>query len=105
MAQYVGYWDNHIKYKEGPFVICGGPLPLASRGRIEAEVRGYHTSMVPHSSILTLIKPLRSRMSMPEIVDWLNAEAQAGRIRCGDDGVWRAPPGAPKGDTSEPDQR
>jgi len=56
MAQVVGYMDNHVEFKEGPFVICNA---LGNGWRIEVELKGHICPVLPDASIYELIKRLR----------------------------------------------
>jgi hypothetical protein len=55
MAQIVGYYENDVKYKEGPFVICN---PLGNGWRIEVELKGHYCPVLPDLSIYPIIRAL-----------------------------------------------
>ena len=53
MAQEVGYFENHIEYEEGPFVMVD-----AHGWRVEVELKGHHCPCLPGTSIYALRKAL-----------------------------------------------
>ncbi len=83
MAQIVGYFENDIVFKEGPFVLCN----VGGRFRIESEYKGHHCSTLLHPSIYTLLESERNykpgcrvlRECEPD-VNWLNEQVHIGRI-------------------------
>jgi hypothetical protein len=80
MVQYVGYWDNNVEYKEGPFVLCGPPI--GSVGRIECEVKGHFCPCMVHPSIYKLINHHNwfKNCTKSYIVDRLNQLVIIGEI-------------------------
>lgn len=75
MAQVVGYMDNHVEFKEGPFVICN---PLGNGWRIEVERKGHFCPVLPDASIYGLIK--RMKMYAGKFVAKSDAEALCNRL-------------------------
>lgn len=80
MAQKVGYGENNFPYLEGPFVIC-----ILEKGRIEVELKGHCTSVLPDLSIYKLLERTYGSThyrsaSLESQVDWLNEQVKLGRI-------------------------
>lgn len=90
MAQKVGYFENNVTFKEGPFVLVD-----AGGWRIEVKLRGHHCPVLPHSSIY----PIKERLGWPLgkindtvratlVCDKLNEMVRAGKIVEQDNGLW-----------------
>lgn len=86
MAQKVGYWDNNVKYTEGPFVgVNAGGWRIEVATGLANEIS---TPALPHFSIYRLLeiekgkKPgkLQTFEEISIFVDWLNQEVTNGRI-------------------------
>jgi hypothetical protein len=83
MAQEVGYFENHVKYTEGPFVIVD-----ANGWRIEVELKEYHCPVLPEDTIYQLCKEKLGRRlakfdhksDAATLCDWLNQEVRQGSI-------------------------
>lgn len=84
MAQEVSFFKNNVEYTEGPFVI----VSVSGSWRIEAELKGHHCPVLPHDSILELIKGIAlrptglngTREEAAHICDVLNARVRHGLI-------------------------
>lgn len=95
MAKIVGFFQDHIAYSEGPFVLCS--IMGGSHYRLEAEMKGHHTSVFPEDSIYCLafhevlyIPANGTRAYSEPVVDWLNEQVRKGRIVL-DGLVWVCP--------------
>lgn len=90
MAQVVKYSEDNFEYKEGPFVVCD----CGGKYRIEVELKGHHTSVLPHVSIYEIRELYENKpglMKLEEaihICDILNLLVLEGEIIY--DGVWKA---------------
>jgi len=94
MAQVVGFFQDDFNYREGPFVLVRLP---SGYYRLEAEMRGHHTSVFPDDSIYclafqeALYVPANGTRDYSEpVVNWLNAQVHKGRIVL-DGLVWVCP--------------
>lgn len=82
MAQIVGFFEDDIKYQEGPFVLT---KTLGGDWRIEVECKGYFCSVIPDASIQKVIcdegffitGKLEEKKSC---VDMLNRKVKQGNI-------------------------
>lgn len=89
MAQYVGYFENNVEYKEGPFVMTciGGPY------RVEVELKGYYCPVLLDISIYKFLEQKykgstgNSDLAVSNKVDWLNNQVKLGNI-VNKNGVW-----------------
>lgn len=83
MAQIVRSSENNFEYLEGPFVVCE---ITSGDYRLECELKGHHTSVLPDSTIYTYAKnrclDLRSRhcKRIEKIADKLNQLVRHGLI-------------------------
>jgi len=81
MAQVVGFFDNNVEYKEGPFVVCLSAM--GSYPRVEAEKKGSHCPVIPDLSVLEYADGLRKQpefKSCEARVDHLNQLVREGKI-------------------------
>jgi len=77
MAQYVDYWADNIEYKEGPFVLCGGPI--GANSRLEVERKGHFTCVCPDPSLYPIMRTFQS-LSKEELCDQMNDFVRMGEI-------------------------
>jgi hypothetical protein len=85
MAQVVGFFEDNVTYKEGPFVISN---PLFNGWRIEVEFKGSKTQTpgLPNTSIYELEKKLGldgktfDKALIERICDELNQMVRDGKI-------------------------
>ena len=92
MAQIVGYMDDEVTFKEGPFVLTN---PLGNGWRIECQIRISGTPVLPDISIYRLLdKHLGHSGKWPDkapavrACDFLNQRVRDNHItRVGD--TWR----------------
>jgi hypothetical protein len=83
MAQVVGYFEDHVVYQEGPFVISN---PLGNGWRIEVEMKEHRCPVLPDLSIYRLMEQLslkgktNDQAEAARICDQLNRRVLAGRI-------------------------
>ncbi len=82
MAQRVGYFEDDVEYKEGPFVMVE-----ASGWRIEVELKEHHCPVLPDTSIYKLLEangydPYKTNdtQKAEEKVDFLNRKVKEGII-------------------------
>ncbi len=81
MAQQVGYFEDNVTYREGPFVIVN-----ANGFRIECEVKGHICPAFPHLSISRLKDQLgypqgkTDRETAAAMCDRLNGMVREGKI-------------------------
>lgn len=72
MAQRVGYYENNVEYKEGPFVLC---QYSGNHSRIEVEYKGHRCPALPAMSIYAYLNARwgdPQEHQMEEICDDLN---------------------------------
>lgn len=98
MAQVVGFFDDHVSYTEGPFVV--GLSALGGSPRTEVQRPGSGTPVIPHSSVMAYVAKLKEEQvlrSCSERVDYLNQLVREGKIVL-DGEVWVLPemPETPK---------
>lgn len=94
MAQLVSFWDDHVEYREGPFVMTS---LIGGYFRIESEEVGHYCPVSPDESIFQLLEhelgfghiKLQDREKIGEAVDWLNGLVREDRIVLMDDNRWR----------------
>ena len=82
MAQKVGYFEDDFEFTEGPFVMVD-----AGGWRIEAELTGHKTSVLPHYSIYYFLEyhgyqahKSKDEKAIAASVDFLNEQVRQGRI-------------------------
>lgn len=82
MAQLVGYFEDNVKYTEGPFVVVS-----AGGYRIEVELKEHHCPVLPDLSVYALLQRngfnphKENRIEEAEKkVDWLNQQVREGKI-------------------------
>ena len=81
MAQVVGWFENDVKFTEGPFVIVN-----ANGWRIEVELVGHHCPVLPSISVIKIAKRLGlhgktyNKELAAVVCDSLNTKVQAGEI-------------------------
>lgn len=90
MAQQVSYFEDNVKYEEGPFVLT----EIWGDYRIEVEIDGQTCPALPASEIYALLdrhgfqsKKTYHRELIATAVDWLNLQAANGVI-AKRDGRW-----------------
>lgn len=100
MAVVIGFFQNTDTpkaaaeaFKEGPFVICN---PLGNGWRIEVELKGAKSPVLPDLSVSRLWKragfgepKFHSQATAAQLCDWLNQQVKIGSIVC-NDGNWEA---------------
>lgn len=83
MAQTVGYFQDRVRYRQGPFVICNAPR---IGWRVECEVLDTGMPMLPHPSVREFIarkwnlKGDETREKVAEVCDALNEMSKEGKI-------------------------
>ena len=92
MAQSVGYYQDDVTFSEGPFVICN---PLLSGWRIEAQIVGSGTPVLPDRSIYDILSKSmygtgkwNDRATAEAACDWLNRLVREGKIVTRLSGGW-----------------
>lgn len=92
MAQVVGYYQDHVRYKQGPFVICNAQ---GNGWRIECEQKNSTCPMLPHTSVVNLIRirfklegKSRDRDFVARICDQLNEMVTKKEINLLNSRVW-----------------
>jgi len=84
MAQHVGYFENNVRFEEGPFVVCD--LAITAAYRIEAELVGHRCPVQVDSSVFRLLLRFglcgngRDRRLVDAVCDKLNELVRAGLI-------------------------
>ena len=93
MAQEIGYYDDNVAFKEGPFVIVNVGSRIKPSWRIEAELVGHTCPVLPDASIFTILRRSGMHFATPNkrlamrVCDHLNKMVRDGEIvRKG--GVW-----------------
>jgi hypothetical protein len=104
MAQYAGYFDDHVPFVQGPFILTVSPFGKGlrvetKRGNSDEPSMPVH----PHESIGQIIRDefnvqtfawegTWNRDRMEQIVDELNARAKDGRLVYDPETrLWRVP--------------
>jgi len=84
MAQEIGYMENDVEFKEGPFVISN---PLQNGWRIEVELKGHRCPVLPDRTIYKLKKKefgmvckTSVKRQIVEVCDFLNQMVVEGEI-------------------------
>lgn len=83
MAQVVGYFEDYVQFKEGPFVAVE-----INGWRIECEVRGKKSPALPDLSVYELLETHPTWKNtkygkfeeIAVFVDWLNKQVKEGKI-------------------------
>lgn len=98
MAQHVGYWDNHVVFKEGPFVLTN---PMDNGYRVEVENKRNNPPSCPTLPMPSVYKALKAsgfdphktsnKQAAEAKVDWLNKQTKTGKCILGKEGVWQFP--------------
>jgi len=86
MARTISYNDNNPPgiYDHGPFVIC----QKGDQYRIEVELKGHHTSVLPDASISKLVQEkldinlswFTKHSLIATVVNWLNLQVTKNKI-------------------------
>ena len=92
MAQVVGYYQDHVRYRQGPFVICNAQ---GNGWRIECEQKNSICPVLPHPSVSNLISKRfklegksRDRAFVARICDELNDMVERKEICLMDMRTW-----------------
>lgn len=92
MAQVVGYYQDHVRYRQGPFVMCD---PRGNGWRIECEQKNCVCPVLPHSSVADLILKrfkldgkTRDRDLVGKICDELNEMVKKKEINLMNMKIW-----------------
>lgn len=89
MAQEVGWGQNNVEFKEGPFVIVN-----INGWRIEAELKGHYCPVLPASSIYRITERMGfsgktdNKEQAEMVCDALNGMVRTGQIVLADNGWW-----------------
>ena len=93
MAQRVGYFEDDVTFKEGPFVMV-----KADGWRVECEIKGAVCPALPDLTIYALLESegwLAAKQAddgyAASRTDWLNMQVKNGRIVLHENGYWYAP--------------
>lgn len=91
MAQVVGYWEDNVVYREGPFVVVELGDGDDYRVEVENKTSEKKTPCLPDSSIYFFLNfSQRTRGRLEEVtrtVDFLNQNVKNGCITCRE-GTW-----------------